>query len=60
MKTIMVIFLIIVVIVELFIIAGCFTTAKYQIEMSTDFSNTLTLVYSLLNSLSLIILFYLI
>lgn len=57
MKRLMIIFIIIVVIVELFIIAGCFTTIKYQIEMTTDISEILSQVYSMLNRLSLIIIF---
>lgn len=51
------IFLIVVVFVELFIIAGCFVTVKYQIEMTTDISVMLGAVYSMLDTLVMIIIF---
>jgi len=57
MKILMIIFIIMVVIVELFIIAGCFTTIKYQIEMTTNISEILRQVYFIVNTLSLIIIF---
>lgn len=45
-----------VVIVELFMLAGCSLTVKYQIEITSDIS-VLRVVYSMLDTLSLIIIF---
>jgi len=60
MKILMIVFFVAVVIIELFILAGCFTTVKYKIEMATNISHTLTSIYSMLNTLSLMIIFDLI
>lgn len=57
MKILMIIFIIMVVIVELSMITGSFLAIKYQIEMSTNISETLGLVYSIVDTLSLIIIF---
>lgn len=56
MKIFMIIFMIMVVIVELFILVGCSLTVKYQIEMTTDIS-VLRTVYSMLDTLGMIIIF---
>ena len=57
MKILILIFIIIVVVVELSMITGSFLTIKYEIEMSTNISEILSLVYSIVNTLSLIIIF---
>ncbi|RKS86884.1 hypothetical protein DES39_0088 [Orbus hercynius] len=57
MKIFMIIFMIMVVIVELLILVGCSLTVKYQVEMTTDTSEMLGAVYSMLDTLSLIIIF---
>lgn len=46
-----------VVIVELSMLVGCSLTVKYQIEMATDISEVLGSVYSILDTLSMIIIF---
>lgn len=46
-----------VVIVESFMLVGCSLTVKYQIEMATDISEMLGAVYSILDTLSMIIIF---
>lgn len=57
MKIFMIIFMIMVVIVELFMLVGCSLTVKYQIEMATDISEMLSAVYSILDMLGMIIIF---
>lgn len=57
MKIFMIIFMIMVVIVELSMLVGCSLTVKYQIEMATDISEVLGSVYSILDTLSMIIIF---
>ena len=46
-----------VVIVELSMLVGCSLTVKYQIEMATDISEMLGAVYSILDTLGMIIIF---
>lgn len=46
-----------VVIVELFILVGCSLTVKYQIEIAIDISEMLGAVYSILDTLGMIIIF---
>lgn len=53
----MIIFMIMVVIVELSMLVGCSLTVKYQIEMTTDISEILGAVYSILDTLGMIIIF---
>lgn len=57
MKILIIIFIIMVVIVELYMITGCFLTIKYQIEMTTNISVILRQIYSIVSKLSLIIIF---
>lgn len=57
MKIFMIIFMIMVVIVELFILVGCSLTVKYQIEIAIDISEMLGAVYSILDTLGMIIIF---
>ena len=60
MKILMIVFFVAVVIIELFILTGCFTTVKYKIEIATNISHTLISIYSMLNTLSSMIIFDLI
>lgn len=53
----MIIFMIMVVIVELFMLVGCSLTVKYQIEMTIDISVMLGAVYSILDTLGMIVIF---
>ena len=53
----MIIFMIMVVIVELFMLVGCSLTVKYQIEMTIDISVMLGAVYSILDMLGMIVIF---
>ena len=57
MKIFMIIFMIMVVIVELFMLVGCSLTVKYQIEIAIDISEMLGAVYSILDTLGMIIIF---
>ena len=57
MKIFMIIFMIMVVIVELFMLVGCSLTVKYQIEMTIDISVMLGAVYSILDMLGMIVIF---
>ena len=57
MKIFMIIFMIMVVIVELFMLVGCSLTVKYQIEMTIDISVMLGAVYSILDTLGMIVIF---
>lgn len=57
MKKIMVILFVVIALVELFIVAGCFIDMKYRVEMTENMNEMFNLIYSTLNTLNLIIIF---
>lgn len=60
MKKLMILLFIIIVVLEVMVMSDCYVTAKYQLEEATNPIYFLRIAYSLLDTLSMLVIFNLV